>query len=59
MKMVNRTFRGKDAGLLVGYAPLAENLQRALDEYTEADRPSVRWAGTCPRSSTWCSSSSG
>jgi hypothetical protein len=38
MKMVNRTFRGKDAGLLVGYAPLAENLQRALDEYTEADR---------------------
>ena len=35
---VNRTFRGKDAGLLVGYAPLAENLQRALDEYTEADR---------------------
>ena len=25
---VNRTFRGKDAGLLVGYAPLAENLQR-------------------------------
>jgi type I restriction enzyme, R subunit len=35
---VNRTFRGKNAGLLVGYAPLAENLQRALDEYTEADR---------------------
>lgn len=35
---VNRTFRGKDAGLLVGYAPLAENLQKALDEYTETDR---------------------
>ena len=35
---VNRTFRGKDAGLLVGYAPLAENLQTALDEYTETDQ---------------------
>ena len=35
---VNRTFRGKNAGLLVGYAPLAENLQQALDEYTETDR---------------------
>ena len=39
---VNRTFRGKDAGLLVGYAPLTENLQAALAEYTardQADRP--------------------
>ncbi len=35
---VNRTFRGKDAGLLVGYAPLADNLQKALDEYTQTDR---------------------
>ena len=35
---VNRTFRGKNAGLLVGYAPLADNLQKALAEYTSADR---------------------
>ena len=35
---VNRTFRGKDAGLLVGYAPLLENLQAALSEYTAADQ---------------------
>ncbi|MBA3906069.1 MAG: type I restriction endonuclease subunit R, partial [Pseudonocardiales bacterium] len=35
---VNRTFRGKDAGLLVGYAPLADNLQRALAEYTQSDQ---------------------
>ena len=35
---VNRTFRGKPDGLLVAYAPLAENLDKALAEYT-ADRP--------------------
>ena len=35
---VNRTFRGKDAGLLVAYAPLAENLHRALAEYTQTDQ---------------------
>ncbi len=35
---VNRTFRQKDAGLLVGYAPLADNLQKALSEYTERDQ---------------------
>jgi type I restriction enzyme, R subunit len=35
---VNRTFRGKPAGLLVAYAPLAENLNDALAEYTETDR---------------------
>ncbi len=35
---VNRTFRGKDAGLLVGYAPLADNLQNALAEYSDTDR---------------------
>jgi type I restriction enzyme, R subunit len=35
---VNRTFRSKDAGLLVGYAPLAENLQKALQEYSESDQ---------------------
>jgi len=35
---VNRTFRGKNAGLLVGYAPLADNLQKALAEYTSADQ---------------------
>nr|WP_219065446.1 type I restriction endonuclease subunit R [Candidatus Mycobacterium methanotrophicum] len=35
---VNRTFRGKPAGLLVAYAPLADNLAAALAEYTETDR---------------------
>ncbi|MBB1494937.1 type I restriction endonuclease subunit R [Propioniciclava sp. MC1595] len=35
---VNRTFRGKDAGLLVGYAPLVENLQAALAVYSKADQ---------------------
>ncbi|HET8616382.1 MAG TPA: type I restriction endonuclease subunit R [Actinomycetales bacterium] len=35
---VNRTFRGKQDGLLVAYAPLAENLQAALAEYTVNDR---------------------
>ncbi|WP_086803791.1 type I restriction endonuclease subunit R [Streptomyces caniscabiei] len=35
---VNRRFRGKEDGLLVGYAPLTENLQKAIAEYTEADQ---------------------
>lgn len=35
---VNRTFRGKQDGLLVAYAPLADNLARALAEYTETDQ---------------------
>jgi type I restriction enzyme R subunit len=35
---VNRTFRGKPDGLLVAYAPLVENLSKALAEYTEADQ---------------------
>ncbi|CAM2790504.1 type I restriction endonuclease subunit R [Prescottella defluvii] len=35
---VNRTFRGKQDGLLVAYAPLADNLAHALAEYTETDR---------------------
>ncbi|HCX83565.1 MAG TPA: DEAD/DEAH box helicase, partial [Micrococcales bacterium] len=35
---VNRTFRGKQDGLLVAYAPLAENLTKALAEYTQADQ---------------------
>ena len=35
---VNRTFRGKEDGLLVGYAPLVENLKSALAEYTANDR---------------------
>lgn len=35
---VNRTFRGKEDGLLVAYAPLAENLANALGEYTQSDR---------------------
>ena len=38
---VNRTFRGKPDGLLVAYAPLAENLSKALAEYTD-DRPGRR-----------------
>jgi type I restriction enzyme, R subunit len=35
---VNRTFRNKQDGLLVGYAPVTENLYAALAEYTEQDR---------------------
>ncbi|EWT03347.1 DEAD/DEAH box helicase [Intrasporangium oryzae NRRL B-24470] len=35
---VNRTFRGKQDGLLVAYAPLAENLHTALAEYTPQDQ---------------------
>jgi type I restriction enzyme R subunit len=37
---VNRTFRGKEDGPLVAYAPLADNLQKALSEYTQQDRES-------------------
>ena len=35
---VNRTYRGKQDGLLVAYAPLVDNLRKALDEYTATDR---------------------
>ncbi|TDU88817.1 type I restriction enzyme R subunit [Kribbella voronezhensis] len=35
---VNRTFRGKPDGLLVAYAPLADNLNKALAEYTKTDQ---------------------
>lgn len=35
---VNRTFRGKQDGLLVAYAPLADNLAKALAEYTHDDQ---------------------
>ncbi|MBO0854960.1 MAG: type I restriction endonuclease subunit R, partial [Nocardia sp.] len=35
---VNRTFEGKQDGLVVAYAPLAENLEKALAEYTITDR---------------------
>ncbi|SQI31204.1 type I site-specific modification system restriction subunit [Rhodococcus coprophilus] len=35
---VNRTFRGKSDGLLVAYAPVADNLADALAEYTASDR---------------------
>ncbi|MBB2911255.1 type I restriction enzyme R subunit [Streptosporangium becharense] len=35
---VNRRFRGKQDGLLVGYAPLTENLKKALAEYTPSDQ---------------------
>lgn len=34
---VNRTYRGKEDGLLVAYAPLAENLAAALKEYSRQD----------------------
>ncbi|GIG29573.1 type I restriction endonuclease subunit R [Cellulomonas marina] len=35
---VNRTFRGKQDGLLVAYAPLADNLAKALAEYSPTDQ---------------------
>lgn len=35
---VNRTYRGKQDGLLVAYAPLAENLNAALAEYSASDQ---------------------
>ena len=35
---VNRRFRSKQDGLLVGYAPLTENLYKALAEYTVTDQ---------------------
>jgi type I restriction enzyme R subunit len=35
---VNRTFRGKRDGLLVAYAPLIDNLTKALAEYTADDQ---------------------
>ncbi|TCK21946.1 type I restriction endonuclease subunit R [Pseudonocardia endophytica] len=35
---VNRTFRGKQDGLLVGYAPLIDNLTSALAQYTATDQ---------------------
>lgn len=35
---VNRTFRDKPAGLLVAYAPLADNLAQALTEYSPTDQ---------------------
>jgi len=35
---VNRRFRGKQDGLLVGYAPLTENLRKALAEYSPSDQ---------------------
>ncbi|PQZ98243.1 DEAD/DEAH box helicase [Arthrobacter sp. MYb224] len=35
---VNRTFRGKQDGLLVAFAPLADNLAAALQEYSSTDQ---------------------
>ncbi|MGH3170454.1 MAG: type I restriction enzyme endonuclease domain-containing protein, partial [Trebonia sp.] len=35
---VNRTYRNKQDGLLVGYAPVTENLYEALAEYTAQDQ---------------------
>jgi type I restriction enzyme R subunit len=37
---VNRTFRNKQDGLLVGYAPLADKLAEAIAEYTLDDQES-------------------
>lgn len=37
---VNRTYEGKQDGLLVAYAPLADNLAKALSEYTPSDQHS-------------------
>jgi type I restriction enzyme R subunit len=37
---VNRTYLGKQDGLLVAYAPLADNLKKALAEYSDRDRTS-------------------
>lgn len=43
---VNRTYRGKQDGLLVAYAPLAENLKTALAEFTrDADKTGDRVVG--------------
>ena len=46
---VDRTFRGKRDGLLVAYAPLAENLNRALAEYTDADPSDPARRAPCRR----------
>ncbi|MGI8681237.1 MAG: type I restriction endonuclease subunit R, partial [Mycobacteriales bacterium] len=35
---VNRTYKGKEDGLLVAYAPLVDNLRHALSEYTSEDQ---------------------
>ncbi len=65
---VNRTFRGKPDGLLVAYAPLAENLSKALAEYTETDqakkpvgtqRRRGRWPRPHARSPLWTSCAPG
>ena len=42
---VNRTFRGKQDGLLVAYAPLLENLNAALREFTHDVDPTDPSAG--------------
>lgn len=34
---INRTYKGKEEGLLVGYAPLIENLKDALKDYASGD----------------------
>lgn len=35
---VNHTFRGKEDGLLVSYAPLVDNLGQAFAEYSPSDQ---------------------
>ena len=47
---VNRTFRGKEDGLLVSYAPLVDNLGQALAEYSPS--------GSRSATATWSPSSS-
>ncbi|WP_438853908.1 type I restriction endonuclease subunit R [Agromyces sp. M3QZ16-3] len=50
---VNRTFRGKGDGLLVGYAPIAENLSAALAEYTVTDQKTKPVGRDIDEAVTW------
>lgn len=50
---VNRTFRGKEDGLLVGYAPIAENLSAALAEYTVTDQKTKPVGRDIDEAVTW------
>jgi type I restriction enzyme R subunit len=50
---VNRTFRNQQDGLLVGYAPLTENLYEALAEYTARDQTTKPGRGREPCSGAW------
>lgn len=54
---VNRRFRSKQDGLLVGYAPLTENLQRAIAEYSNPTRKTGRSVRTSTGRWTSCATS--